>query len=67
MRPTWASCPGTQQRRLPAAGRRRKNRHLPRRRPVQTRYKIITSDQPLGVRATPTRLRAALRIFYYCR
>jgi hypothetical protein len=59
--------PRAQQRRLPAASRSRDDRHLPRRRPVQTCHKIITSDQPRDVRATPTRLRAGMRIFYYCR
>ena len=38
--------PGAQQRRLPAAGRRRDDRHLPRRRAIQGSDKITPVDQP---------------------
>jgi hypothetical protein len=38
--------PGAQQRRLPAAGRRRDDRHLPRRRAIQGRDKISPVYQP---------------------
>ena len=38
--------PGTQQRRLPAAGRSRDDRHLPRRRAIQSGEKITPVDQP---------------------
>ncbi len=58
--------PRTQQRRLPAASRRRDNRHLPRCRAVQGGEKIVASDQPGSADATFTRLRPALLIFY-CR
>jgi hypothetical protein len=40
------SDPGAQQRRLPAASRRRDDRHLPRRRAIQRRDKIAPVDQP---------------------
>ena len=38
--------PGAQQRRLPAAGRSRDDRHLPRRRAIQGSEKITPVDQP---------------------
>ena len=38
--------PGAQQRRLPAAGRSRDDRHLPRRRAIQGSDKITPVDQP---------------------
>jgi hypothetical protein len=38
--------PGAQQRRLPAAGRSRDNRHLPRYRAIQGSDKITSVDQP---------------------
>jgi hypothetical protein len=38
--------PGAQQRRLPAAGRGRDDRHLPRRRTIQSGEKITPVDQP---------------------
>jgi len=38
--------PRAQQRRLPAAGRRRDDRHLPRRRAIQGSNKISPVDQP---------------------
>ena len=38
--------PGAQQRRLPAAGRSRDDRHLPRRRVIQGSDKITPVDQP---------------------
>jgi len=38
--------PGAQQRRLPAAGRRGDDRHLPRRRAIQGSDKITPVDQP---------------------
>ena len=38
--------PGAQQRRLPAAGRSRDDRHLPRRRVIQGSDKITPLDQP---------------------
>ena len=43
---TRAARPGAQQRRLPAAGRRRDDRHLPRRRAIQGSDKITPVDQP---------------------
>jgi hypothetical protein len=58
--------PGAQQRRLPAASRRRDDRHLPRCRAVQGGEKIVASDQPGSADAAFTRLRPALLIFY-CR
>src|SRR6266516_2055452 len=41
-----SSGPGAQQRRLPAAGRRRDDRHLARRRAIQGSDKITPVDQP---------------------
>src|SRR5258708_27308418 len=39
-------CPGAQQRRLPAASGSRDDRHLPRRRAIQSGEKITPVDQP---------------------
>jgi hypothetical protein len=41
-----AAGPRAQQARLPAASRRRDDRHLPRRRAIQGSDKIIPADQP---------------------
>ena len=41
--------PGAQQRRLPAAGRSRDDRHLPRCRAVEAGDEIVAGDQPGGV------------------
>jgi hypothetical protein len=62
MRPARARGPGAQQRRLPAAGRRGDNRHLPRGRAVQSGNKIVTGDQPGRADATFTRLRTHTNI-----
>jgi hypothetical protein len=48
---TRTVCPGTQQRRLPAASRSRDDRHLPRRRAIQSGEKISPVDQPGGCRS----------------
>jgi hypothetical protein len=51
--------PGAEQRRLPAAGRRRDDRHLLGRGAIQGREKIIPVDQPEGC---PSH-QASVRIF----
>ena len=45
-RPARRAGPGAQQRRLPAAGRSRDDRHLPRRRAIQASEKVIPGDHP---------------------
>jgi hypothetical protein len=48
MRLTRAVCPRAQQRRLPAAGGSRDDRHLPRRRAIQRGEQLTAVDQPGG-------------------
>jgi hypothetical protein len=43
---TWTVGPGAQQRRLPAAGGSREDRHLPRRGAIQRGEEIAPVDQP---------------------
>src|ERR1035437_10292951 len=54
MRPIRAVCPGAQQRCLPAASRRRNDRHLPRCRVVETGDEIVASDHSGSVHVTFT-------------
>src|ERR1035438_4575019 len=56
MRLIRAVCPGAQQRCLPAASRRRDDRHLPRCRAVETGEEIVASDHSGSVHATFTYL-----------
>jgi hypothetical protein len=55
MFPIRMVCPRPQQRRLPAAGRSGDDRHLPRRRAIQSSKKIAASDKPGSVQATVSR------------
>ena len=55
--------PRAQQRGLPAAGRSRDDRHLPRRRPVEGGDKMVACDQRGGVRASAARPRPAFLTF----
>src|SRR5258706_1100447 len=52
-------CPGPQQGRLPAAGRSRDDRDLPRRRAVEGSEKISPINQPRVVRHSPLGIRPA--------
>src|SRR5258706_3113545 len=52
-------CPGPQQGRLPAAGRSRDDRDLPRRRAVEGSEKISPVNQPRVVRHSPLGIRPA--------
>jgi hypothetical protein len=56
MRPIRSADPHAQQRRLPAASRSRDDRHLPRRRAIQSGEKIAASDQPESAHTAFTRL-----------
>ena len=55
VRLTRTACPRAQQGRLPAAGRSRDDRHLFRRRAIQSGEKITPVDQPGQLPQPPTK------------